>query len=63
MHSTGTLMFIICLGFLALVGYVMMSHGIGVPPPGFFTSLGGILFVILFVFLLLALVRSLIRSR
>ena len=63
MHSSGTLLFIICLGFLALVGYVMMSHGVGVPPPEFFTSLGGGLFALFFVFLLFALVRSLVKAR
>lgn len=63
MHNSGTLLLIIALIFLAFLAWAMISHGVGIPPMSFLTTLGGILFAILFVFFLFALIRSLIRSR
>ena len=63
MHSSGTLLSIIALIFLGFLVYAMISHGVGIPPLSFLTTLGGIIFAILFVFFLFALVRSLVKNR
>lgn len=63
MHSSGTLLLVICLIFVGFLIFAMFSHGVGIPPLSFLTTLGGIIFAIPFVFFLFALIRSLIRSR
>lgn len=48
---------------LVLIVAVFVSHGVGIPPLSFVTSLGGILFTILVFILLASLVLALIKHR